>query len=426
MSVVDDLRVSPPALAVEPGPVAEAERIDSLDVLRGFALLGILVMNIQAFSMIEAAYNNPMAYGEIQGADFWVWLISHVLFDLKFMTIFTMLFGAGIILMAARRRRAGRGSAGIHYRRMGVLLLFGLLHAYLLWYGDILYFYAMCGLWVYLFRNWRPSVLISVGLVLIAIPTFVSFGLSWSMAYWPADSLEDFVRQWAPTQEKIDWQTAVYQGGWWDQMSHRPKIAFMFETFAFFLWMMWRVSGVMFIGIALFKLEVFSAKRSTLFYATMIIGAVVVGLPLILLGVHGNIEADWNAEYSMLIGSQYNYWASILVSLGWVGVVMLICRHGRWHRITRPFAAVGRMAFTNYLMQSVICTTIFYGHGLGLYGKVSRVGQIGVVLGVWAFLLILSPIWLRRYHFGPMEWLWRSLTYRQLQPMRRRPCAALD
>jgi uncharacterized protein len=118
---------------------------------------------------------------------------------------------------------------------------------------------------------------------------------------------------------------------------------------------------------------------------------------------------------------QFNYWASILVSLGWVGAIMLASQAEALLPLTRRLAAVGRMAFSNYIMHTAICTTIFYGYGFGLFGKVDRVGQFAIVLIIWAFQLIVSPIWLRHFHFGPLEWLWRSLTYWQWEPFRRTP-----
>jgi len=124
-------------------------------------------------------------------------------------------------------------------------------------------------------------------------------------------------------------------------------------------------------------------------------------------------------RYSFFLGSRYNYRASIPVSLGWVGLVMLVCKKGVLGSVTSRLAAVGRTAFTNYLAQSVLCTTIFYGFGLGLYGDVERTGQILIVFAVWAVQLVVSPLWLRRFRFGPFEWAWRSLTYGRLQPMRR-------
>jgi uncharacterized protein len=134
-----------------PHPITEGERIVSIDALRGFALLGILYMNIQAFSMVSAAYMNPTAYGDLHGANYAVWLLGRLLADLKFMSIFSMLFGAGIFLLTSQVEASGRRPTPLHYRRMGWLLLFGLLHGSLLWYGDILYDYALCGMLVFLF-----------------------------------------------------------------------------------------------------------------------------------------------------------------------------------------------------------------------------------------------------------------------------------
>ena len=164
LCISSELRMAPAAQ-----PVAEKERIVSIDVLRGFALLGILPMNIQYFSMIAAAYFNPTAYGDLRGADYWVWFLSHVLADEKFMAIFSMLFGAGILLMTSRVESNGGKSAALHCRRMGWLILFGVAHAFLLWSGDILFSYGVCGLAVYWLRKLRPLVLLGIGLLLLAV-----------------------------------------------------------------------------------------------------------------------------------------------------------------------------------------------------------------------------------------------------------------
>ena len=121
---------------------------------------------------------------------------------------------------------------------------------------------------------------------------------------------------------------------------------------------------------------------------------------------------------SFFLASQYNYWASILVALGWVGATMLVCQ-SPLKRLTRPLAAVGRMAFSNYILDTVICTSIFYGFGLGMFGKVSRVQQIEIVFAIWIVQLVISPLWLKYFQFGPLEWLWRSLTYWSRQPFRK-------
>ena len=141
-------------------------------------------------------------------------------------------------------------------------------------------------------------------------------------------------------------------------------------------------------------------------------------------GVALDFQFGWALDWSLLQGRQFNYWPSIAVSLGYVGLVMLVCRSSRLRPVTRPFAAVGRTALSNYLLQTVICTTIFYGHGLGYYGSVDRVGQLGVVIGVWAVQLVVSPLWQQRYRFGPAEWAWRSLTYGERPVLRRTADAA--
>jgi uncharacterized protein len=145
-----------------------------------------------------------------------------------------------------------------------------------------------------------------------------------------------------------------------------------------------------------------------------------LGGAIITHGVQLNLEHQWDMEYSMFLGSTYNYFGSLLVALGWISLVMVVCKTDAVRRLTRPLAAVGRMAFTNYIMQTVICTTIFYGHGFGLYGTLSRLELLYIVLAVWAFQLVLSPIWLHFFRFGPAEWLWRSLVYWRAQPIRVR------
>ena len=402
-----------------PGPVTERERITSIDVLRGFVVLGILVMNIRSFSMVTAAYMNPHVYGTIEGADYYVWLVTDVVCSGKFMTIFSMLFGAGIVLMADRRNAAGLPSAGLHYRRTGVLLLIGLMHAHLLWFGDVLVTYAMVGFVVYLLRTLRPSMQISLGLVLYVIPCIVAMLLTWSMAYWPEEGILEVVNEWSPSAKLMAEETAIYRGGWVGQLPHRVTLSFLVETVGFVFGMFWMIAGNMLIGIALFKLGVFSAARSARFYVFWIMVAIGLGFPAILYGIQEMARAGWAAKYCLLLGGQYNHLAMIPVALGWVGVIMLICKSRHFTAIKSRLAAVGRMALTNYLMQTVICTLVFYGHGLGWFGHLTRVEQLGVVAAVWVVQLVVSPIWLRYCRFGPAEWAWRTMTYWRRQPLLR-------
>jgi uncharacterized protein len=395
-----------------------AERIESIDVLRGFALLGILVVNIQSFSMIESAYFFPTAYGDLSGANFWVWALTHTLADQKLMTIFSMLFGAGIVLMASARERTGRSPAAAHYRRMALLLLFGLAHAYLLWYGDILVTYALCGMVIYPLRRLRPAVLLPVGLAVIAVASVISLLGGWSARYWPQEAVAEFSAEAIPSPDVISRELEIYRGGWLRQMEHRVPTSMFFQTFVFAMWGFWRASGLMLVGMALFKLGVFSATLGKRFYLALVAIGLLVGVPIVAYGAYRNFASGWEPVYAFFIGSQFNYWASLLVSLAWVGLVMLLCRAGA-AAVTGPLAAVGRLALTNYLLQTVICTTIFYGHGLGLFGSVQRVGQLAIVVGVWALQLLWSPLYLRYFRIGPAEWLWRYLTYLKAPPLRR-------
>jgi uncharacterized protein len=401
-------------------PVAEKERIVSIDVLRGFALLGILPMNIQYFSMISTAYFNPTAYGDLHGANYLVWLLSHVLADEKFMTIFSMLFGAGILLMTGRIEAKHRSSAPLHYRRMGWLILFGMAHSYLLWSGDILFSYGMCGLVVYLCRKLRPRRLLVLGLLMIAVgsTSLTAYGL-WSRHWSPAQLQEAREHLWMPTSQMVAKEIAAYRGSWTSQMSYRVPDSVQMETVFFLASTFWRAGGLMLVGMALFQLGVFSGRRPPRLYWGMIVIALLIGIPITLYGTRNDFATGWDFRYCFFFGTQFNYWASLLVSGGWVGAMMLASKATALLPLTRRLAAVGRMAFTNYIMHSVLCTTIFYGHGFGLFGKVERVGQFAIVLLIWTVQLVVSAIWLRHFQFGPLEWLWRSLTYLRWEPFRR-------
>ncbi len=408
------------ASMIQASPIAPSERIVSLDVLRGFAILGILIMNVESFSMIMAAYINPTAFGDLTGLNRVVWILSHVLADEKFMSIFSMLFGAGILMIAGRSEEKGLKAGSVHYRRSLWLILIGLMHAYLLWYGDILVAYGVCALIVFRFRKARPERLLIAGLLIVSVASLLYLSFGYSMQYWPEEAMEGPMRSWMPDSEHAAEEIAAYQGGWLDQMSQRITGAIVLQTFVFLIWQVWRVVGLMFVGMALLTWGVLTARRSTRFYFTAVLVGFLVGFPLIILGVYRNFLAGWSLEYSMFYGPQLNYWGSLFVAFGYICVIMLLVRAARPGILIRALAATGRMAFTNYIMQTLICTTIFYGHGLGLYARMERKEQILVVFCVWVLQLIVSPIWLKHFRFGPLEWLWRSLTYRSRQPMRIR------
>jgi len=399
-------------------PVDPSARIMSLDVLRGFAVLGILIMNIQSYSMIGAAYINPTAYGNLSGINKWVWVLSHVFANQKFMTVFSILFGAGIVLLTRRMESKGLNAAGVHYRRTFWLLVIALIHAYAFWYGDILFVYSLCAFLVYLFRKVSPRKLCIAGLLVISVASLIYFFFGWSIPQWPQEAYQNSLASWKPGLEAITQEIASYQGSWLEQMSHRVPSSIFHETFLILIWYGWRVTGLMLIGMALYKWGILSAKRSKRFYAWTMILSFGIGLPIVIYGVVRDFAESWSLEFSMFYGWQFNYWGSLLVAFGYICAVMLFCLSGLSLRLSNILASVGRMAFTNYLMQTLICTTLFYGHGFGLFGRVERIGQILIVLCIWLFQLVFSTLWLRSFRFGPVEWLWRSLTYKKAQPFR--------
>lgn len=400
-------------------PVSAGERLVTLDALRGFALLGILTMNIQFFAMPVAAYENPTAYGDFTGVNYAVWYVGAVLADTKFMAIFSMLFGGGIVLMTGRAEAAGRPAARLHYRRMAVLLAFGLAHAYLLWAGDILYTYALCGCVLYPLRKVSPRALLLLGLLVLGIGTLIALGLYQNAQQLSSEEWRQYYGDFQPSAEEVQKELEAYRGGWRSEFRARAAAAIVIETLFFAFFLFWRATGVMLLGMGLFKLGVFSGLFSRRSYGLLFVSGMALGVPVVAVGWHEVMAQGWDPPYTLHLGSLFNYWGSLPIALGWVGLIVALCKTPAFAPLTRRLAAAGQMAFTNYLLHSVICTTIFYGHGLGLFGKVERIGQLSLAIAIWLLQLLLSPVWLNYFRFGPAEWLWRTLTYWQWQPLVR-------
>ena len=376
-------------------------------------------MNIQSFGLIDAKYFNPTAMGELSTASYCCWWVAHVFFDLKFMTMFSILFGAGVVLMSERAPSSGRSFARLHYWRMFWLLVFGILHAHLLWIGDILYAYAICGAIVFWLRGLRPRSLILIGVVLLFIGSGISIVSGLTLPYASETQIAGLTQDWAPSAAQIESNLEIYRGSWLEAQPHRSGAAFEMQTFVFLFLFIWRIGGLMLIGMSLFKLGVLSGLKSDSFYLVGGCTSIVAGLILVLAGVHFHEANYWSLEYSFLLGSQFNYWGSFLVGLAYFCFVCLACKRQWLSRLQESLAAVGQMALTNYLLHTIICTTIFYGHGFGWFGYLSRPQLVALVAVIWSFQLCMSPIWLRYFRFGPFEWLWRSLSYRRLQPLMR-------
>ena len=423
------------------GPVTAGSRIEAIDTLRGFALLGILVMNITGIALPSAAYFNPTVYGGSTGGNFGAWVFAHLFFELKMMGIFSMLFGAGLILMSERAKARAHPFGRIHYRRIFWLLLFGLVHSYLLWYGDILVTYALCGIFLFLFRNRSARTLLITGLALLLLGAMLTSGggLMMDQLRNAAHEIEGkaaageemtpreqvLLDQWGelrssfePTPEEAERMVKTMRGDSGGALRENARESVTMHTKALPFMLFWRVMGMMLLGMALTKTGVLTMKRSPGFYRNWVIFGFGLGLPVVAFGIWRLQLHDFDFVARFLVDGQYNYFASIPVSMAYVGLVMLACQSGKFLGIRARLAAVGRMALTNYLLQSVIGVAIFYGYGLGLFGQVERLNLWWFILGIWIMQLALSPWWLSRFRHGPVEWLWRTLTYWRKQPMR--------
>jgi uncharacterized protein len=382
----------------------------------------MLVVHMQLFAFPSLARWNPTAYGDLTGLNWWVWLVTFVLADGKFITIFAMLLGVSIVLMATERGVRAVPPWRIHLRRMAVLLALGFLHAYLVWYGDMLVPLALSGTLVFFARRLPPGWLLALAALVFTTASVLSFGLTWSTAQSDPAALAAWRAQWTPRPAIINLEIAQYRGPWSAQMGHRIPAALETETVEFVTRLLWQMAGLMLLGMALFKLGVLTAARTRTFYLRVGILGFGAGILLNALGLRRSIATGWDLLDFALISQQLHYWGNLFVAMGWVALVMLLCQRG-WP--LRPVATVGRMALTNYLLQSVICTTIFYGHGFGLFGRVDRAGQFAIVLAVWAFQLLASSAWLGYFAVGPVEWVTRWFVYRR-RPIFLRSSPAVD
>jgi len=425
----------------ELGPVTSAERFVALDTLRGVAVLGILVMNIYGFAMPFPAYTNPLIMGGEEWYNLGTWFITHVVADQKFMTIFSMMFGAGIVLMWERSEARGAGFGRIYYRRMFWLMLIGLIHGYLIWFGDILFHYALIGMLIYAARKWRPRTLIITACLILPVAVLINHfayfyvkelkenaanaAVLQAAGEMLSDEQQATLKEWqsissfiSPTADDVRKDVAAHLGSYADLVRFRAPLVASMQINNTFFFMIWRIGGLMLLGMALMKLGIMSGQREPRIYNRMMLVGYGLGIPLM---VYSSVDLhahQFDGLYFMKQGNIPNYVGSILMALGHIGVVMRVVQSGVCRKLMDRFAAVGRMAFTNYLMHSVILTTVFYGYGLGLYGSVPRAAQMLFVAAIIALQLLVSQWWLARYRFGPAEWLWRSLTYWRRQPMR--------
>lgn len=424
-------------------PTTEAERIDSLDELRGFALLGILLLNILGFGLPSAAYS--FAGFDLDGtlnSDLIAWASVELLAEGAMRGLFSMLFGAGVLLFAEGATGTSGKSAALHYRRTFWLLAFGLFDGYvLLWNGDILVSYALAGAVLYWVRNLRVStLLILAGLLLFLMSALhlliadqmsagrqASLSIEQTRAGEPVDEAllqqaavwEDFSASYFPTSEEVEEELVARRGSYssafvWNLQANTEMLLFVLPVFLF-----WDALAFMLIGMALFKLGVLQGRRTDAFYLRLMLAGFAVGLLVNSSEVWGAVSSGMELT-RVFAQMQWTYhFGRLGMSLGYIGLLLLLWRQARLLRLRRLLAATGRMALTNYLLQSLICLILFTGAGLALVGELSRAELYPLVFGIWAFQLAFSRWWLARFRFGLLEWVWRALTYGRLPPLVR-------
>ncbi len=412
-------------------------------MLRGVALLGILTMNINGMALPgQAGLEEPTIAGGDTGLNLVAWFSNELFFSGKMRTLFSMLFGAGLILMTARSEsKAGATPlADIYYRRNIWLIVFGLIHGYiLLWPGDILYGYGLCALFLFTFRNTTAKRLIMASLCAFAILVFVSL-YDWRVIHGQhaeaaatgviladggtlteeqkaaKETWEEKLESFKPGEKKIEEEIATMRGGYWGIFKHLSGKTASLESVMFYRIWFWDVIGMMLLGMAMMKMGIFTAGRSYRFYIWMIAIGYGIGNPLNAGVSYYKISQGFDPVMIHMTWMIYNL-QRLTVAIGYVGLVMLICKSGAVQWLTARLAAVGRMALTNYISQTILCTLVFYGYGLGLFARLERHQIVLVVVGIWIFQLIVSPIWLRHFRFGPLEWIWRKLKHRPLEKL---------
>lgn len=429
-------------------PVPETSRISLIDMLRGFALLGILMMNIPGFSMadysFEAFKNDPDSF------NFWLYQFIGVFFEGKMRAMFGMVFGAGVLLFVANKSGKGTSVHWLYYRRMFWLLIFGLIHSHLiLWIGEILYLYAVCGMILYLFRNVPPRYLVWA-VPLVAVASFVAGTIQYQdirekrIAYSEATKAKSENKTLTATQTKAltEWReiekTMIPNRE--DAKANTKKMKSDYSTVAGYLrpialdiqtkylpFEIWDSLALMLLGLALFKWGFLTGAWSNKEYWTVAKIGYGFGLPLV---IYSNYYAfhhfsTLEANLARMEEVPINWvnliypFQRILLVMAHAAALILLYKSGVIQGLMNRLVAVGRMAFTNYISHSVICTLFFFGYGLNYYAELAFYQIYIVVLAIWAFQLIISPIWLKYFLFGPLEWLWRSLTYWKVQPLKR-------
>jgi uncharacterized protein len=410
----------------EPG--AAPSRIAPLDIIRGVAVMGILIMNIVAFAMPGPAYDNPAAYGGHAGADLAVWGFNFIFIDGKMRGLFSFLFGASMLLVIDRATVKGENPARVHFSRMFWLFLFGEAHLILLWWGDILNHYALIGCVAWFFRKLEPHKLVAIAIMLIVVELWMVGGMAYDAHNTVAamqvphpsaaaiSSNQDFQNDFGiPSASWLRDDLALHRGPYAALLADSLTKAVQ-STGNSFLFVGAETLGYMLLGMACLKSGMLTGAWSSAAYRRLIAIGFGVGVPTSAALACYIASSGFALFPAVLGGVVLPTLVRPLMIIGWACLIVLLARHRG--ALTTRIGAAGRMAFSNYLGTTILCTTLFYGFGFGLYGQLSRAELYLVVVGVWALMLLWSKPWLTHFRYGPLEWLWRSLARLQFQPMR--------
>ncbi|WP_257457143.1 DUF418 domain-containing protein [Archangium lipolyticum] len=374
--------------------MSQRARLTTLDALRGFCLLGILVMNIQSFAMPVAAYLNPTVFGALDGVDGLAWSFGRLLFDCKFLNLFAMLFGASLVL---------GGDDTCPRRRLAWLIVFGLLHAYGVWYGDILFTYGVVGMLVVGARAWPPGRQLRLGLALVSVGPAIALVTALAFDHLPPSLLGALLEY--LDARSVAGELTAFRGDWMTQLPVRAKLAFEGQTSALIYETGWRAAGCMLLGMAGLQRGMFeghfASPRAVLLLWVLGLASTSAGLAVQIAG--GFSPRAW--VFAQVLHEVGAVPLAIAIGCTVVGLARRFARAAP----TRAIASLGRVAFTAYLMQSVVGTLVFGGHGLGAFGTWSRSTLLLAAFVFWALQVLLASLWSRYFGRGPLEALWRGL-----------------
>lgn len=424
-------------------PLSQKKRIHSIDVLRGIAVFGILLMNIVGFGLQGPSYGDPSIAGGDTGINLYTWVTASLFFEGTMRAIFSMLFGAGFMILTSRNEDKGVGLelADVHYRRVIWLVIFGLVHAYLLlWTGEILFSYGIMGLFLFPFRKLAAKVLFAAGIVLICIGTtwdlleYSSTRETYELAMIASqqkeagkelskdhkkalEKWESKVKDSKPSKEVLAEKTEAMHKGYFSIVKTLAPVNYNFQQKYLFRYDVWDILSMMFIGMALFKWKILNASKSYRSYGAMVVVGYAIGITVNVLETKNIIAGDFSILSFLESGRTYNI-GRFFTAMGHVGLIMIFCKSGILKFLSTGLAAVGKTALTNYIMHTVVCNIVFLGFGFSMFGKLERHELYYVVFSIWIFQLIVSPLWLKKFNYGPLEWGWRYLIYKQWPKLR--------